>query len=68
MVRYAAARFVTVMPEIELPGHSRAALAAYPELACTAGPFEVATRWGIMDDILCPSDRCDRCTAGPGDW
>ncbi len=56
VVGYAAAQFITVMPEIELPGHSRAALAAYPELGCTTGPFEVATHWGIHDDILCPSE------------
>lgn len=57
IVAYAAERHVTVIPEIEMPGHSLAALAAYPELACTAGPFEVGTRWGIYDDIVCPSER-----------
>jgi hexosaminidase len=56
IVRYAEQRFITVMPEIELPGHSRAALAAYPVLGCTPGPFEVGTRWGVYDDILCPSE------------
>jgi hexosaminidase len=57
VVAYAAARHVTVIPEIELPGHALAALAAYPELACTAGPFEVGTRWGVYDDVFCPSER-----------
>ncbi len=57
VVAYAAARHVTVIPEIEMPGHSLAALAAYPELACTEGPFEVGTRWGVFEDIYCPSER-----------
>ena len=56
IVAYAADRFVTIVPEIEMPGHSLAALAAYPELACTPGPFEVGTRWGVFDDIYCPSE------------
>ena len=53
VVRYAAERFVEVVPEIEMPGHAVAALAAYPELSCTGGPFEVETRWGIFDDVYC---------------
>jgi hexosaminidase len=57
VVAYAAERFVTVIPEIEMPGHSRAALAAYPELACSQGPFEVATYWGIFEDVYCPTDK-----------
>lgn len=57
IVRYAADRGITIIPEIELPGHSSAALAAYPELACTDGPFEVATRWGVFEDIYCPSEE-----------
>ncbi len=57
VVAYAAERFVTVVPEIEMPGHARAALAAYPELACTPGPFEVATSWGVFEDVFCPSER-----------
>jgi hexosaminidase len=57
VVQYAAERYITVVPEIEMPGHSLAALAAYPELACTDGPFEVGTRWGVFDDIYCPSER-----------
>ncbi len=57
VVAYAASRYVTIIPEIEMPGHSKAALAAYPELACTEGPFEVATVWGVHEDIYCPSER-----------
>ncbi|HEX6132429.1 MAG TPA: family 20 glycosylhydrolase [Longimicrobiales bacterium] len=57
VVAYAAARYITIVPEIELPGHSVAALAAYPELACTPGPFEVMTRWGISEDIFCPKEE-----------
>ncbi|MGH7554736.1 MAG: beta-N-acetylhexosaminidase [Longimicrobiales bacterium] len=57
VVAYAMARSITVIPEIELPGHSLAALAAYPELACTPGPFEVGTRWGVFEDIYCPSEQ-----------
>jgi hexosaminidase len=57
VVRYAAARYVTVMPEIEMPGHCVAALAAYPELACTPGPFAVETRFGVFDDVFCPTER-----------
>ncbi|MDP2956913.1 MAG: family 20 glycosylhydrolase [Longimicrobiales bacterium] len=57
VVAYARERYVTIVPEIELPGHSLAALAAYPELGCTAGPFEVGTRWGIFEDIFCPKEE-----------
>jgi hexosaminidase len=57
VVKYAAERYVTVVPEIEMPGHSKAALAAYPELACTPGPFEVRTTWGVDEDVLCPSEE-----------
>lgn len=57
VVAYAAERYVAVIPEIEMPGHSLAALAAYPELACTPGPFEVATTWGVHEDILCPKEE-----------
>ncbi|HEX6747430.1 MAG TPA: beta-N-acetylhexosaminidase [Longimicrobium sp.] len=56
VVEHARLRGVTVVPEIEMPGHSRAALAAYPELACTPGPFEVATSWRTQEDILCPGE------------
>ncbi len=57
VVAYARERFVTVIPEIEMPGHSVAALAAYPELACTPGPFQVHTRWGVTRDIYCPKEE-----------
>ena len=53
IVAYAAERNITVIPEIDLPGHMVAALAAYPELGCTGGPYEVWTRWGVADDVLC---------------
>ena len=53
VVQYAADRGITVIPEIDLPGHMMAALAAYPELGCTGGPYEVATRYGVLDDVLC---------------
>jgi hexosaminidase len=56
VVRYAAERYVTVVPEIEMPGHAKAALAAYPELACTPGPFEVRTTWGVDEDVFCPHE------------
>ena len=56
VVAFAAARHVTVIPEIEMPGHAIAAIAAYPELACTTGPFTVRTTWGVSDDVLCPSE------------
>lgn len=53
IVKYAADRFITVIPEIDLPGHMQAALAAYPELGCTGGPYEVWKQWGISEDVLC---------------
>jgi hexosaminidase len=53
VVAYAAARHVTVVPEIEMPGHCTAALAAYPELSCTGGPFEVPARWGVFKEVYC---------------
>ncbi|MEZ4413258.1 MAG: family 20 glycosylhydrolase [Gemmatimonadales bacterium] len=56
VVAYAAARHITIIPEIEMPGHAKAALASYPELACTPGPFEVGTVWGVEEDIFCPSE------------
>jgi hexosaminidase len=57
VVAYAHSRYVTVVPEIELPGHSVAALAAYPELSCTGGPFDVRTDWGIADDVYCAGNE-----------
>ena len=52
IVAYAKARFIDVVPEIEMPGHAVAAIAAYPELGVTGEPLEVATRWGVFSDIL----------------
>jgi len=53
VVQYASERGITVVPEIEFPGHSVAALSAYPELSCTGGPFQVQTNWGVFEDIYC---------------
>ena len=53
IVDFASKRCVTVIPEIEMPGHATAALAAYPEYSCTGGPFRVATTWGVFDDVYC---------------
>jgi hexosaminidase len=57
LVAYAQAHQVTVIPEIEMPGHAGAALAAYPELSCAGGPFEVSPIWGVHQDIFCPSEK-----------
>ena len=56
VVAYAQDRFVTIIPEIEMPGHSQAAIAAYPELGCTGEQVEVATKWGVFEDIYCPKE------------
>lgn len=53
LIRYAAERHITVIPEVDLPGHMLGALAAYPHMGCTGGPYEVWRRWGVSDDILC---------------
>jgi hexosaminidase len=53
VVAYAAKRHVTVVPEIEMPGHSLAALTAYPQFSCTGGPFKVRTKWGVEQDVYC---------------
>ena len=53
LVAYARARHITILPEIEMPGHFLAALTAYPEYSCQGGPFAVRTRWGVEPDILC---------------
>ena len=53
VVAYAAARHIEVIPEIELPGHSQAALASYPHLGCTGDSLPVANRWGVFKDIYC---------------
>lgn len=53
IVRYAADRFINVIPEIEMPGHAVAAIASYPVFSCTGGPFEVETKWGVFPDVYC---------------
>jgi len=53
IVKYAAERYITVIPEIDMPGHMQAALAGYPELGCTGGPYEVRKIWGVSDEVLC---------------
>ena len=53
IVKYAEERYITVIPEVDLPGHMLAALAAYPEMGCTGGPYEVCPRWGVFEDVLC---------------
>jgi len=53
IVKYAADRYITVIPEIDLPGHMQAALAAYPYLGCTGGPYDVWRIWGVSENVLC---------------
>jgi len=57
IVRYAAARHVRVVPEIEMPGHSQAALSAYPQLSCTGGPHPVWNDWGVSKEIFCAGNE-----------
>ncbi|MCX2739623.1 glycoside hydrolase family 20 protein [Pontibacter anaerobius] len=57
VVKYAQERYITVVPEIEMPGHAVAALAAYPELSCTGGPFGVESKWGIFKDVFCAGNE-----------
>ncbi len=57
IVAYAASRFITVVPEIEMPGHCQASLAAYPENACVPGPFQVGTQWGVYQNIYDPAKK-----------
>lgn len=56
IVAYAAARHITVVPEVDLPGHVRAALAAYPELGCTEQALDVACTWGVFEQVLAPTE------------
>jgi len=56
LVQYAADRFITIIPEIEMPGHATAVLAAYPEFACLSMNFEVACEWGVFPNLLCPRE------------
>ncbi|HOI32398.1 MAG: family 20 glycosylhydrolase [Bacteroidales bacterium] len=57
IVDYAALRYITIIPEIEMPGHASAALAAYPDLGCTGGPYKVETSWGVFEDIFCTKEE-----------
>ena len=57
IVAYAAERFVTILPEIDMPGHAQAAIAAYPELGVTGEQIEVGTRWGICPHLYNPNDE-----------
>ncbi len=57
LVRYAADRHITIIPEIDLPGHMLGALATYPELGCTGGPYEVWQHWGVSEDVICAGNE-----------
>lgn len=57
VVRYAASKYVNILPEIEMPGHALAALAAYPQLGCTGGPYQTAQFWGVFDDVFCAGNE-----------
>ncbi|MBR3110717.1 MAG: beta-N-acetylhexosaminidase [Prevotella sp.] len=57
IVAYAAERHITVIPEIDMPGHMLAVLASYPELGCTGGPYQVGHYWGVYKDVLCVSNE-----------
>jgi len=57
IIKYAQERFITIIPEIDLPGHMLAALATYPNLGCTGGPYKVAGSWGVFDDVLCAGNE-----------
>ena len=53
IVEYARQRHITVIPEIDMPGHMKAVLASYPNLGCTGGPYKVGHNWGVYYDVLC---------------
>lgn len=53
IVDYAARRYITVIPEIDMPGHTTAALASYPFLGCTKGPYKVSQTWGVHKEVMC---------------
>jgi hexosaminidase len=57
VVQYAAERYITIIPEIEMPGHAQAAIATYPNLGCSDKPVKVATKWGVFEDIYCPTEE-----------
>ena len=57
VIAYAQERFITIIPEIDLPGHQLAAITTYPDLGCTSGPYEVWTQWGVSDDVICAGNE-----------
>ena len=57
VINYAADRYITIIPEIDMPGHQLSALAAYPDLGCTGGPYEVWRRWGVSEDVMCAGNE-----------
>ncbi len=57
VVKYAQSKFITVVPEIEMPGHSLAALSVFPELSCTGGPFEIPGQWRVEKDVYCAGNE-----------
>ena len=57
LIQYAAERHINIIPEIDLPGHMQAALACYPNMGCTCGPYEVWRRWGVSEDVLCAGNE-----------
>ena len=57
LIQYAAERHINIIPEIDLPGHMQAALACYPQMGCTGGPYEVWKRWGVSEDVLCAGNE-----------
>ena len=57
VIAYAQERFITIIPEIDLPGHQLAAITTYPDLGCTGGPYEVWTQWGVSDDVICAGNE-----------
>ena len=57
IIKFADSLHITIVPEIEMPGHALAMLAAYPELGCTQKDYKVANTWGVFEDVLCPSEK-----------
>lgn len=57
VIDYAAQRFITIIPEIDMPGHQLAALTSYPELGCTGGPYAVWPQWGVADEVICAGNE-----------
>ena len=57
IVKYAQDRYITIIPEVDIPGHTLAVLTAYPELGCTGKDYAVGTKWGVFDDVLCAGNE-----------